>query len=254
MDRREFIEQVAAWSAGASAGHAGVQRRLRARRRREAAGQIARGGGQGEGLCGTGGRVLKPLGGIAAFVHDGRTGRRQAEHRLGPHARTGRQHPSRRGQGRRSAMSRRRGQAGSRLRSHLQRPPPLLHAKRYSGRRRIDRRQPGAVHLPGREEVRARQNRERQVDPRVRVLQGRARSGVRLLHQRADRQAPRPLETYAGAEERHGRDRRQPRRNPQGHPSTARRSEPGHPSEADDHRRHPHSVPQRTERRKARRT
>ncbi len=52
---------------------------------------------------------------------------------------------------------------------------------------------------------------------RVQVLQGRAGTGLRLLHQRPGGQAPQSVQADARAEERDGRHRRQPGRDPQGH-------------------------------------
>ena len=168
MDRREFIEQVAAWSAGALMAtpvfNVASVLAAEAKPRSKPLLSVAKGKDYAELVA----SVLKPARGNRRLRAQRRPRRGEAEHRLGPHARAGRQHPSRRGQGGRSAVSRRRGQAGPRLRSHLQRPAPLLHAKRNSSRGGIDRRPQGAMRFSGPEQVRAGQDREGQVDPRVR--------------------------------------------------------------------------------------
>jgi uncharacterized protein (DUF362 family) len=71
MDRREFIEQVAAWSAGALLAapvfNVGAVLAAEASPRGNPLLAVVKGKDYGELVAG----VLKPLGGIAAFVHDG---------------------------------------------------------------------------------------------------------------------------------------------------------------------------------------
>ena len=222
MDRRKFFEQVAAWSAGVCVATPvfNVPAILAAEEKPK--GKSAAGRRQGEGLRGPGRAGPEAAGRNRRLRQEGRPRGRQAEHRLGPHAGAGRQHPSRRGQGHRPAVPRRRGQAGAGLRSHLQRRAPHLRQQRHQGGGRVDRRRaaPSACFRTRRSSFPSRSQNAKSIHEFT-FYKDALETDCDCYINVPDRQAPRAVQAHAGPEERHGRDRRQPRRNPQGHPPAA---------------------------------
>ena len=87
MDRREFLEQVAAWSAGACLATPVFNVPSILAAEGKAKGTFAAGRRQGQGLCGPGRAGDEAAGRHRRLRQQGRPRGREAEHRLGPHAR-----------------------------------------------------------------------------------------------------------------------------------------------------------------------
>ena len=211
MDRRKFFEQVAAWSAGLCVATPvfNVPAVLAAEEKPKGNPLLTVAKGKEYGALVE--RALKPLGGIHAFVQ--KDARVVVKPNIG-WDRTPEQaantHPDVV-----KAIVRQCLDAGAKQ--------VLVFDRTCQDERRTyansgiqaavesigDERRP--VRVSGQEEIRSGQDRRRQVDPRIRVLQGCVGDRLRLLHQRPHRQASLPVQAHAGTEERHGRDRRQSR-------------------------------------------